>query len=126
MKKLVRLALLALSMVVTSIPAQAELLQPAHVFTVRDLNNDGSVDAFDDVPPQIGIPSFWGVVSRLPAFTDETFVEFNISGLGAASQATLSFDSAAKPPVLKSVRIRLGSDLSMAGASFLIKASLRS
>jgi len=91
MKKLERLALLALSLVMTTIPAHAELLQPAHVFTLRDLNNDGSVKAFDDVVPQIGVPSFWGFVSRLPAFTDETFVEFNISGLGAASQATLSF-----------------------------------
>ena len=66
-------------------------LQPAHVFTLRDLNSAGSVDAFDDVPPRIGVPSFWGFVSRLPGFTDETFVEFNISSLGAASQATLSF-----------------------------------
>jgi hypothetical protein len=91
MKKPLGLALLMLSIVMTSIPAHAEVLQPAHVFTLRDLNNDGSIDAFDDVPPQIGVPSFWGFVSRLPAFTDETFVEFNISSLGAASQATLSF-----------------------------------
>ena len=91
MKKPLKLVLLVLSLVMTSIPAQAELLQPAHVFTLRDLNNDGTVDVFDDVPPQIGVPSFWGFVSRLPAFTDETFVEFNIGGLGAASQATLSF-----------------------------------
>ena len=38
----------------------------------------------------------------------------------------LFVDSAANPPVLKSVRIRLGRDLSMAGASFVIKAALRS
>ena len=91
MKKPLGLALLVLSLVMTLIPAHAELLQPAHVFTLRDLNNDGSVDAFDDVPPRIGVPSFWGFVSRLPGFTDETFVEFNISRLGAASHATLSF-----------------------------------
>ena len=91
MKKPMGLALFLLSLVMTLTSAQAEVLQPAHVFTVRDLNNDGSVDAFDDVPPQIGIPSFWGFVSRLPGFTDETFVEFNIRSLGAASQATLSF-----------------------------------
>ena len=90
MKKSLGLALLALSIVMTSIPADAEVLQPAHVFTLRDLNSDGSVDAFADVPPQIGVPSFWGFVSRLPGFSDETFVEFNINGLGAASQATLS------------------------------------
>ena len=91
MKKSLGLALLVLSIVMTAIPAHAEVLQPAHVFTLRDLNSDGSVDAFDDVPPQIGVPSFWGFVSRLPGFIDETFVEFNISSLGAASQATLSF-----------------------------------
>jgi len=90
MKKSLGLALLALSIVMTPIPAHAEVLEPAHVFTLRDLNNDGSIDAFDDVPPQIGVPSFWGFVSRLPGFIDETFVEFNINGLGAASQATLS------------------------------------
>lgn len=90
MKKPMGLALLLLLLVMTLTSAQAEVLQPAHVFTVRDLNNDGSVDAFDDVPPQIGVPSFWGFVSRQPDFTDETFVEFNIRSLGAASQATLS------------------------------------
>jgi hypothetical protein len=90
MKKSLGLALLALSIVMTPIPAHAEVLQPAHVFTLRDLNSDGSVDAFNDVPPQIGVPSFWGFVSRLPGFSDETFVEFNLNGLGAASQATLS------------------------------------
>jgi len=91
MKKPLGLALLVLSVVMTSIPAHAELLQPARVFTLRDLNSDGSVDAFDEVPPQIGVPSFWGFVSRLPGFVDETFVEFNLNSLGAASQATLSF-----------------------------------
>ncbi len=91
MKKSLGLALLVMSIVMTAIPAQGEVLQPAHVFTLRDLNSDGSIDAFDDVPPQIGVPSFWGFVSRLPAFTDETFVEFNTSSLGAASQVTLSF-----------------------------------
>jgi hypothetical protein len=91
MKKPLGLALLMLSIVMTSIPAHAEVLQPAHVFTLRDLNSDGSVDAFDEVPPQIGVPSFWGFVSRLPSFVDETFVEFNVNSLGAASQATLSF-----------------------------------
>ena len=91
MKKFLGLALLVLSIVMTSIPAQAEVLQPPPVFTLRDLNSDGSVDAFDDVPPQIGVPSFWGFVSRLPGFIDETFVEFNINSLGAASRATLSF-----------------------------------
>src|SRR4030095_11334758 len=91
MKKSLGLALLVLSIVMTAIPAQAEVLQPAHVFTLRDLNSDGSVDAFDDVPPQIGVPSFWGFVSHLPSFVDETFVEFNINSLGAASHATLSF-----------------------------------
>jgi hypothetical protein len=91
MKKPLGLALLMLSIVMTSIPALAEVVQPAHVFTLRDLNSDGSVDAFDEVPPQIGVPSFWGFVSRLPSFVDETFVEFNVNSLGAASQATLSF-----------------------------------
>jgi len=91
MKKPLGLVLLMLSIVMTSTPAQAEVLQPAHVFTLRDLNSDGSVDAFDDKPPQIGVPSFWGFVSRLPGFVDETFVEFNVNSLGAASQATLSF-----------------------------------
>jgi hypothetical protein len=38
----------------------------------------------------------------------------------------IEVDSAAKPPVLKVVRIRLGSDFSAAGASFSIKAALRS
>ncbi|MGH9425147.1 MAG: hypothetical protein ACRD2L_02420 [Terriglobia bacterium] len=90
MKKPLELALLVLSLVMSSIAAHAAVLEPAHVFTLRDLNNDGSVDAFGDVPPQIGVPSFWGFVSRLPGFTDETFVEFKISSLGAASQATLS------------------------------------
>ena len=91
MKKALRLALLLLaSLVIASTPVYAELLQTAHVFTLRDLNNDGSVDSFDDVPPQIGVPGFWGFVSRLPGFTDETFVEFNVSSLGIASQATLS------------------------------------
>jgi hypothetical protein len=89
MKKPLGLALLVLSIVMTSIPAHAEVLQPARVFTLRDLNSDGSVDAFDEVPPRIGVPSFWGFVSRLPGFTDETFVEFDISNLSAASQATL-------------------------------------
>ena len=60
MKKSLGLALLVLSIVMTVIPAQGEVLQPAHVFTLRDLNSDGSVDAFDDVPPQIGVPSFSG------------------------------------------------------------------
>ena len=91
MKKPLGLALLMLSIVMASIPAHAEVLQPAHVFTLRDLNGDGSVDAVDEVPPQIGVPSFWGFVSRLPGFVDETFVEFNVNSLGAASQATLSF-----------------------------------
>jgi len=91
MKKPLGLALLTLSIVMTSIPVHAEVLQPAHVFTLRDLNSDGSVDAFDEVPPQIGVPSFWGFVSRLPGFVDETFVEFNVNSLGAASRATLSF-----------------------------------
>jgi hypothetical protein len=90
MKEPLGLALLVQLIVMTSVPAHAEALQPAHVFTLRDLNGDGSVDAFDDVPPQIGVPSFWGFVSRLPSFVDETFVEFNINGLGVASQATLS------------------------------------
>ena len=90
MKKPLGRALLLLSLVI-SIPAHAEVLQPAHIFTLRDLNGDGSVDAFDDVPPQIGVPSFWGFVSRLPSFVDETFVEFNLNSLGSASQATLSF-----------------------------------
>jgi hypothetical protein len=80
-----------LSPMMTTIPAYAEVLQPAHVFTLRDLNNDGSVDAFADVPPRLGVPSFWGFVSPPPDLTDETFVEFNISGLGAASQATVNF-----------------------------------
>ena len=91
MKKSLGLSLLTLSLLMTSVPAHAEVLQPAHVFTLRDLNNDGSVDAIDDKPPQIGVPSFQGFVSRLPGFTDETFVEFDISSLGAASQATLTF-----------------------------------
>ena len=90
MKKPLGLALLVPLVVMTSVRARAEALQPAHVFTLRDLNGDGSVDAFDDVPPQIGVPSFWGFVSRLPSFVDETFVEFNINSLGVASQATLS------------------------------------
>jgi len=90
MKKSLGLVLLALSIVVTPIPAHAEVLEPARVFTLRDLNSDGSIDAFDEVPPQIGVPSFWGFVSRLPGFIDETFVEFKINDLGAASQATLS------------------------------------
>ena len=85
------LMLLALSLVMTSIPAHAVVLQPAHVFTLRDNNNDGSVDEFVDVPPQIGVPTFWGFVSRQPTFTDETFVEFDISSLGVATQATLTF-----------------------------------
>jgi hypothetical protein len=92
MKKSLGLVLLSFfSLGITAIPADAEVLQPAHVFTLRDLNSDGSVDAFDDVPPQIGVPSFWGFVSRFPSFTDETFVEFNIGSLGPAGQATLSF-----------------------------------
>jgi hypothetical protein len=92
MKKRLGIVLLSLiSLGITVIPAHAEVLQPAHVFTLRDLNSDGSIDAFNDVPPQIGVPSFWGFVSRFPSFTDETFVEFNIGSLGAASQATLSF-----------------------------------
>ena len=91
MPKPVGLTWLMFIVMMSSIPAQGEVLQPAHVFTLRDLNSDGSIDAFDDVPPQIGVPSFWGFVSRLPAFSDETFVEFNTSSLGAASQATLSF-----------------------------------
>lgn len=90
MRKPSGLALLVIMLAIFPIPAHAELLQPAHVFTLRDLNSDGTVDAFDDVPPQIGVPSFWGFVSRFPSFTDETFVEFNIASLGTASQATLS------------------------------------
>jgi len=91
MKKPLGLALLLLLLVMNSVPAHTEVLQPAHVFTLRDLNSDGSVDTFADVSPQIGVSSFWGFVSRFPDFTDETFVEFNISSLGAAKQATLSF-----------------------------------
>ena len=91
MTRPVGLKWLVFLVMMSSIPAQAELLQPAHVFTLRDLNDDGSVDVFDDVPPQIGVRSFWGFISRLPSFVDETFVEFNVNGLGAASQATLSF-----------------------------------
>jgi hypothetical protein len=91
MARPVELTMVVFLVFILSISAHAELLQPAHVFTLRDLNSDGSVDSFDDVPPQIGVPSFWGFVSRLPSFTDETFVEFDISRLGAASQATLSF-----------------------------------
>ena len=90
MRKTSALAHLLLIFAIFAVPAHAELLHPAHVFTLRDLNSDGSVDAFDDVPPQIGVPSFWGFVSRFPSFTDETFVEFNISSLGTVSQATLS------------------------------------
>jgi hypothetical protein len=89
MTRSVGLAMFVLLVVMFS-TAHAELLQPGHVFTLRDLNGDGSADAFDDVPPQIGVPSFWGFVSRFPGFSDETFVEFNIGGLGTAKQATLS------------------------------------
>ena len=92
MNKPLGLALLMLSIVMTSTPGHAEVLRPAHVFTLRDLNSDGSVNAFDEVPPQIGVPSFWGFVSRLPGFVDETFVEFNVNSLGAASQETISFN----------------------------------
>jgi hypothetical protein len=84
------LTMFVLLVVMFSTPAHAELLQPAHVFTLRDLNSDGSVDAFDDVPPQIGVSSFWGFVSRFPSFSDESFVEFNIGGMATAKQATLS------------------------------------
>lgn len=92
MKKTLGRTLQLLSLLVmVSVHAYAEVLQPAHVFTLRDLNSDGSVDAFDEVPPQIGVPSFRGFVSRLPGFVDETFVEFNVNKLGVASQATLSF-----------------------------------
>jgi hypothetical protein len=90
MKRPLWLVLLPLSLATSLVPARAEVLNPAHVFTLRDLNNDGSVDAFDDVPPQIGVPGFWGFVSRLPGLTDESFVEFNIGSLGTASQATLT------------------------------------
>ena len=91
MTRPVGLTWLMFVVMMSSVPAQGEVLQPAHVFTLRDLNSDGSIDAFDEVPPQIGVPSFWGFVSRLPGFVDETFVEFNVNSLGAASQATLSF-----------------------------------
>ena len=85
------LALIALSLAMTSIPAHAEILQTAHVFTLHDENNDGSVDSSDDVPlPPVGVPSFFGFVTRSLNFTEETFVEFNISSLGTATQATLS------------------------------------
>ena len=50
-------------------------------------------------------------------------IEGTLSVLGGLGSP---FDSAANPPVLKSVRIRLGSEFSMAGASFLIKEALRS
>ena len=84
------LGLVLLVLIIRWVPAHAEVLQPAHVFTLRDLNSDGSVDSVDDVPPQIGVPSFWGFVSRFPSFSDETLVEFNISTLAVSQQAILS------------------------------------
>ena len=44
MKNLLGFVLLVLPLIVNSIPAHAVVLQPAHVFTLRDNNNDGSVD----------------------------------------------------------------------------------
>ena len=99
------LALVALSLVMTSIPAHAEILPTAHVFTLHDDKNDGSVDSFDDVPPQPGQASFLGFVSRSSTFADETFVEFNISGLGAATQATLSLAISNNQPDLGSATL---------------------
>ena len=52
--------------------------------------------------------------------------EFSETISVTAEGRILNTDSAAKPPVLKSVRIRLGSDFSAAGASFSITAALRS
>ena len=60
MTRPVGLTLIVFIVVMFSIPAHAELLQPAHVFTLRDFNNDGSVDDFADVPPQIGVPTVSG------------------------------------------------------------------
>ena len=108
MKNPQALALIAVSLAIamTSISAHAEILQTAHVFTLHDDNNDGSVDSSDDVPnAPVGVPSFFGFVSRSLTFTEETFVEFNISGLGTTTQATLSLAISNNRPDLGSASL---------------------
>lgn len=69
--------------------AQSMTIDYSNAFTLRDWDNNGNVDYIDDTNNGIG---FWGSITDSP-WTDEHFLEFNISGLPLASQAYLNIES---------------------------------
>lgn len=86
-----------------------EVLPYSTVYTLRDLNRDGSVNEVADTPPVIGVPSFWGFISNLPSFVDETFVEFRIQSLGQATQARLHLSLSNSASNLGAANVKLSS-----------------
>ena len=65
----------------------AALISPSIGFTLRDIGNDGTVNQADDTPGG----GFYGVVTSANSFTDEFFLEFDLSGESQITSAILDF-----------------------------------
>jgi hypothetical protein len=80
--------LAGIAMIVGAFVTPAAAIPYTTAYTVRDLPVNGVGDTLDDT---VGGGGFWGFVTEIASFQDETFFEFDLGGQAVASQWLLKF-----------------------------------